>query len=244
VSAMPITMHQRRERHNRISGRLARRPWTSADISGTSWANTLRNPCTASLSRFHDRDTSTPQMANEQLKNALRRAGLTPEKFAEVVRVSPKTVGRWLAGTTTRTPGTAPRSPARSTSPNTSCGPTRHRLRAPLAISRRPPRALGCDVRDDHDWDDEDEEDEDAEEDDTGTGEPTTNDPTPPSAPPPHPRPPKPTSPNDAGHADPADRASTRSESACAPLRSSPAGHALARSRARCAPPLPGLTLW
>ncbi len=43
-------------------------------------------------------------MANEQLKNALRHAGLTPEEFAEIVRVNPKTVGRWLAGTTTRTP--------------------------------------------------------------------------------------------------------------------------------------------
>lgn len=43
-------------------------------------------------------------MANEQLKNALRDAGLTPEEFAEIVRVDPKTVGRWLAGATTPYP--------------------------------------------------------------------------------------------------------------------------------------------
>ncbi|MGO9789282.1 MAG: helix-turn-helix transcriptional regulator [Solirubrobacteraceae bacterium] len=40
-------------------------------------------------------------MANHNLKHALQQAGLTPEEFAEVVRVDPKTVQRWLAGTTT-----------------------------------------------------------------------------------------------------------------------------------------------
>src|SRR5476651_737102 len=39
-------------------------------------------------------------MANENLQNALRDAGLTAEEFAEIVRVDPKSVHRWLAGTT------------------------------------------------------------------------------------------------------------------------------------------------
>jgi transcriptional regulator with XRE-family HTH domain len=39
-------------------------------------------------------------MADTNLKNALRQAGLTPEEFAEIVRVDPKTVQRWVAGTT------------------------------------------------------------------------------------------------------------------------------------------------
>lgn len=43
-------------------------------------------------------------MAHDNLKNALRQAGLTPEEFAEIVRVDPKTVQRWLAGTTTPYP--------------------------------------------------------------------------------------------------------------------------------------------
>src|SRR5258707_1239227 len=43
-------------------------------------------------------------MANDNLKNALRRAGLTPEEFADIIRVDPKTVQRWLAGTTTPYP--------------------------------------------------------------------------------------------------------------------------------------------
>ncbi|HTX11964.1 MAG TPA: helix-turn-helix transcriptional regulator [Solirubrobacteraceae bacterium] len=43
-------------------------------------------------------------MADTNLKNALRRAGLTPEEFADIVRVDPKTVQRWVAGTTTPYP--------------------------------------------------------------------------------------------------------------------------------------------
>lgn len=43
-------------------------------------------------------------MANETLKNRLTDAGLTPEEFADVIQVDPKTVGRWLAGTTTPYP--------------------------------------------------------------------------------------------------------------------------------------------
>jgi transcriptional regulator with XRE-family HTH domain len=39
-------------------------------------------------------------MANENLKNALEKAGLTPEEFAEALRVDPKSVQRWVAGTT------------------------------------------------------------------------------------------------------------------------------------------------
>jgi lambda repressor-like predicted transcriptional regulator len=39
-------------------------------------------------------------MANEQLKDALRQAGMTPEQFAEIIQVDPKTVQRWLAGRT------------------------------------------------------------------------------------------------------------------------------------------------
>ena len=39
-------------------------------------------------------------MAETNLKNALRRAGMTPEEFADIVRVDPKTVQRWVAGTT------------------------------------------------------------------------------------------------------------------------------------------------
>jgi len=37
-------------------------------------------------------------MADTNLKDALRRAGMTPEEFAEVVGVDPKTVQRWVAG--------------------------------------------------------------------------------------------------------------------------------------------------
>ena len=43
-------------------------------------------------------------MANENLKNALRTAGLAPEEFADIVKVDPKTVQRWIAGTTTPYP--------------------------------------------------------------------------------------------------------------------------------------------
>jgi len=39
-------------------------------------------------------------MANENLKNALRDANLTPEEFDAIVHVDPKTVQRWVAGTT------------------------------------------------------------------------------------------------------------------------------------------------
>ena len=39
-------------------------------------------------------------MANENLKHALRRAGLTVEEFAEIIKVDPKTVQRWAAGRT------------------------------------------------------------------------------------------------------------------------------------------------
>jgi lambda repressor-like predicted transcriptional regulator len=39
-------------------------------------------------------------MANEQLKNAVRQAGMTLEQFAEIIQVDPKTVQRWLAGRT------------------------------------------------------------------------------------------------------------------------------------------------
>ena len=39
-------------------------------------------------------------MANEQLKNALRQAGMTAEQFAEIIQVDPKTVQRWIAGRT------------------------------------------------------------------------------------------------------------------------------------------------
>jgi len=39
-------------------------------------------------------------MTDTNLKNALRRAGMTPEEFAEIVQVDPKTVQRWVAGTT------------------------------------------------------------------------------------------------------------------------------------------------
>jgi transcriptional regulator with XRE-family HTH domain len=40
------------------------------------------------------------EMADTNLKIALRRAGMTPEEFADIVRVDPKTVQRWVAGTT------------------------------------------------------------------------------------------------------------------------------------------------
>jgi transcriptional regulator with XRE-family HTH domain len=43
-------------------------------------------------------------MADTNLKNALRQAGITPEEFADIVRVDPKTVQRWVAGTTTPYP--------------------------------------------------------------------------------------------------------------------------------------------
>jgi transcriptional regulator with XRE-family HTH domain len=39
-------------------------------------------------------------MADTNLKIALQKAGLTAEEFAEIVRVDPKTVQRWVAGTT------------------------------------------------------------------------------------------------------------------------------------------------
>jgi hypothetical protein len=43
-------------------------------------------------------------MGNENLKNALRTAGLTPEEFADIIQVDPKTVQRWVSGTTTPYP--------------------------------------------------------------------------------------------------------------------------------------------
>jgi transcriptional regulator with XRE-family HTH domain len=43
-------------------------------------------------------------MASHNLKNALRHAGLTTEEFAGIVRVDPKTVGRWVAGVSTPYP--------------------------------------------------------------------------------------------------------------------------------------------
>ena len=43
-------------------------------------------------------------MGNEDLKNALRTAGLTPEEFADIIQVDPKTVQRWVAGATTPYP--------------------------------------------------------------------------------------------------------------------------------------------
>lgn len=39
-------------------------------------------------------------MANDSLKAALHHAGLTPEQFADIVGVDPKTVQRWVAGRT------------------------------------------------------------------------------------------------------------------------------------------------
>jgi transcriptional regulator with XRE-family HTH domain len=39
-------------------------------------------------------------MPNENLKNALRQAGLTVEQFAEIINVDPKTVQRWTGGRT------------------------------------------------------------------------------------------------------------------------------------------------
>jgi DNA-binding transcriptional regulator YdaS (Cro superfamily) len=39
-------------------------------------------------------------MANENHKNALQAAGLTPEEFADIVRVDPKSVQRWVDGHT------------------------------------------------------------------------------------------------------------------------------------------------
>jgi DNA-binding transcriptional regulator YdaS (Cro superfamily) len=39
-------------------------------------------------------------MANENLKIALARAGLTAEQFAEIISVDPKTVQRWISGRT------------------------------------------------------------------------------------------------------------------------------------------------
>jgi DNA-binding transcriptional regulator YdaS (Cro superfamily) len=39
-------------------------------------------------------------MANDNLKNALRSAGLTTEQFAAVIEVDPKTVQRWVSGRT------------------------------------------------------------------------------------------------------------------------------------------------
>src|ERR1700733_8771787 len=39
-------------------------------------------------------------MANENLKNALRTAGLTSEQFAQIIDIDPKTVQRWVSGRT------------------------------------------------------------------------------------------------------------------------------------------------
>ena len=41
-------------------------------------------------------------MPNENLKNALLAAGMTPEEFADTVQVDPRTVERWVAGRTPR----------------------------------------------------------------------------------------------------------------------------------------------
>ena len=41
-------------------------------------------------------------MPNENLKNALLAAGMTPEEFADIVAVDPRTVERWVAGRTPR----------------------------------------------------------------------------------------------------------------------------------------------
>ena len=43
-------------------------------------------------------------MGNENLKNALTDAGMTAEDLAQIIRVDPKTVGRWLAGASTPYP--------------------------------------------------------------------------------------------------------------------------------------------
>jgi hypothetical protein len=43
-------------------------------------------------------------MVADNLKNALQQAGMTPEEFADIVRVDPKTVQRWVAGTSTPYP--------------------------------------------------------------------------------------------------------------------------------------------
>jgi DNA-binding transcriptional regulator YiaG len=37
-------------------------------------------------------------MANENLEDALRSAGLTSEQFAQVIDVDPQTVQRWVSG--------------------------------------------------------------------------------------------------------------------------------------------------
>jgi transcriptional regulator with XRE-family HTH domain len=42
--------------------------------------------------------------ANHNLKNALQDAGLTLEEFAAILSVDPKSVGRWIAGTSTPYP--------------------------------------------------------------------------------------------------------------------------------------------
>jgi DNA-binding transcriptional regulator YdaS (Cro superfamily) len=39
-------------------------------------------------------------MANDNLKDALRTAGLTSEQFAQIIDVDPKTVQRWVSGRT------------------------------------------------------------------------------------------------------------------------------------------------
>jgi hypothetical protein len=46
--------------------------------------------------------------ANTNLKNALQDARLTLEEFAAILSVDPKSVGRWIAGTSTRTRVTVP----------------------------------------------------------------------------------------------------------------------------------------
>jgi transcriptional regulator with XRE-family HTH domain len=43
-------------------------------------------------------------MGSQELKNALRDHGLTPEEFAEVIQVDPKSVQRWLTGAATPYP--------------------------------------------------------------------------------------------------------------------------------------------
>ena len=58
----------------------------------------MTNSCTqASLERSVRATVST---SNENLKHALLAAGLTVERFAEIIQVDPKTVQRWVAGAT------------------------------------------------------------------------------------------------------------------------------------------------
>jgi len=95
---------------------------TSSDNFGQLHALNSQKSCTntdCNLSR------PGPVMANENLKNALQNAGLTPEEFAQVIRVDPKKRARWVAGTTVPYPGIVPRSAVHSASQSMSCGPTR-----------------------------------------------------------------------------------------------------------------------